>query len=106
MAEKRQLPRKRRRLTVEFSWDKRACTGFTYDISPSGIFVRSVRIPKIGTRLTIKLILPDESQVPILGAVVRSFRVPGSLARVIPSGFCLRILEQPPEPYLRYLAGV
>jgi hypothetical protein len=106
MPEKRQLPRKKRRLTVEFSWDKRPCTGFTYDISASAMFVRSVRIPTVGTRLTIKLFLPDESQVSIPGAVVRSFRVPGSLARVIPSGFCLRILERPPESLLSYLATI
>jgi hypothetical protein len=104
MPEKRHWPRKRRRLTVEFNWNKAVCTGFTYDISPSSVFVRSARIPKIGTRLAIRMILPDETAIPILGAVVRSFRVPSSLARVIPSGFCLKILEQAPEPYLRFLA--
>lgn len=105
MPEKRQWPRKRRRLTVEFKWDKATCTGFTYDISPSGVFVRSTRIPKVGTRLAIKMFLPDETVVPIAGVVVRSFRVPVSLARVIPSGFCLRILDRAPEPYLRFLAA-
>jgi hypothetical protein len=106
MPEKRRWPRKRRRLTVEFRWDKATCTGFTYDISPSSVFVRSARIPKVGTRLAMRMFLPDETEVPILGAVVRSFRVPASLARVIPSGFCLKILERAPEPYLRYLAGI
>lgn len=106
MPEKRQLPRKRRRLTVEFSWEKRSCTGFTYDISPSGLFVRSARIPRVGTRLTVTLILPDQSHIPILGAVVRSFRVPSSLARVIPSGFCLKILDRPPENFLTFLAAL
>jgi hypothetical protein len=106
MPEKRRTPRKKRRLTVAFTWETRACTGFTYDISASSIFVRSVRIPKVGTRLMVTLILPDESQVPILGAVLRSFRVPGSLARVIPSGFCLRILERPPESFLSFLATI
>jgi hypothetical protein len=105
MPEKRRWPRKRRRLTVEFRWDKATCTGFTYDISPSSLFVRTGRIPKVGTRLAIKMILPDETLVPIVGVVVRSFRVPSSLARVIPSGFCLKILERAPESYLRFLAA-
>ena len=80
MPEKRQFPRKKRRLTVEFSWARASCTGFTYDISPSGIFVRSVRIPKVGSRLTIKLHLPDEQQLSIAGqACSVAFRLPPSL---------------------------
>lgn len=106
MPEKRVLPRKRRRLTVEFLWNRTACTGFTYDISPSSLFIRSARIPSIGTRLPIRIILPDETQIPILGAVTRSFRVPASLARVIPSGFCLKILHRTPESFRNYLASI
>ena len=106
MPEKRRWPRKRRRLTVEFNWDKAACTGFTYDICPSSLFIRSARIPKVGARLAIKIILPDETRIPISGAVVRSFRVPSSLARVIPSGFCLKILDRTPESFLTYLAAI
>ena len=106
MAEKRQFPRKKRRLTVEFNWAKASCTGFTYDISPSGIFVRSVRIPKVGSRLTIKLYLPDEQSLSIAGQVVRSYRVPPSLARLIPSGFSLKIMQRPPEQYLQFLASI
>lgn len=105
MAEKRQFPRKRRRLTVEFHWNKTACTGFTYDISPSGIFVRSIRIPRLGTRLRVRIVLPDAKEIPLAGAVVRSFRVPPSLARSVPSGFCLKIMERPPEEFLQLLAA-
>ncbi len=67
MPEKRHLLRKRRRLTVEFHWDKAACVGFTYDISPSSFFVRTARIPKLGARLVLTLILPDETKVPLSG---------------------------------------
>lgn len=106
MAEKREFPRKKRRLTVEFNWAKASCTGFTYDISPSGIFVRSIRIPRVGSRLTIKLILPDDRQLSIAGTVVRSYRVPPTLARLIPSGFSLKLMGRPPEDYLRFLASI
>ena len=106
MPDKRQYPRKKRRLTVEFTWNKTACTGFTYDMSLSGIFVRSIRIPRLGTKLRIRLLLPNEIKIPIVGAVVRSFRVPPALARSVPSGFCLKILERPPEEFLQFLAAV
>jgi PilZ domain len=106
MTDKRQFPRKKRRLTVEFNWNKSPCTGFTYDLSVSGIFVRSIRIPRLGTRLKIVLFLPNAKEVPLVGSVVRSFRVPSSLARTIPSGFCLRIVERPPEDYLQFLASI
>jgi hypothetical protein len=106
MRKERQYPRKKRRLTVEFNWDNSPCTGFTYDLSPSGIFVRSVRIPPLGTRLKAILFLPNAAEIRIVGAVVRSYRVPSSLARTIPSGFCLKILETPPESYLQFLASI
>ena len=106
MPNKRQFPRKKRRLTVEFNWNKNECTGFTYDISASGMFVRSIRIPMVGSRLTIRILLPNEKHFPITGIVVRSFRVPPSLAQLIPSGFSLRITDRAPEGYLQYLAAL
>ena len=105
MAEKRRFPRKRRRLTVEFEWEKTSCTGFTYDISSEGIFVRATRFPKPGARISATLVLPGEKPVKVRGTVVRTFRVPASLTRVIPSGFSLRLTEQP-EEYLEFLAAI
>jgi PilZ domain-containing protein len=105
MPEKRRFPRKKRRLTVEFEWDRASCTGFTYDISAIGMFVRSTRLPRPGSRLRVTILLPDERHLSIRGVVVRSFRVPSSLARVIPSGFCLRLIDRP-EEYLAFPASL
>jgi PilZ domain-containing protein len=105
MPEKRRFPRKRRRLTVEFDWERAHCTGFTYDISASGIFVRATRFPKPGARITAILVLPGEKPVKVRGTVVRTFRVPSSLTRLIPSGFSLRLTERP-EEYLQFLAAL
>jgi PilZ domain len=103
MPEKRRFQRKKRRLTVEFEWNKEDCTGFTYDLSPTGIFVRSIRIPPLGSGLKVTLFLPNKTEILLVGAVVRSYRVPPSLARAVPSGFCLRIIDRPPEEYLHFL---
>jgi hypothetical protein len=105
MAEKRRFARKRRRLTIEFEWEETPCTGFTYDISPEGIFVRATRFPKPGARISATLVLPGEKPVKVRGTVVRTFRVPASLTRVIPSGFSIRLTDQP-EEYLAYLAAL
>jgi hypothetical protein len=88
---------------VEFSLKGAACTGFTYDVSPTGIFVRSIRLPDPGTPLTAQLHLPEGRRISVRGKVVRSFRVPAALSRVIPSGFSIR-LSDTPEDYFQFLA--
>ena len=103
MAERRTFARKKRRFLVEFSVRGASCTGFTYDISASGIFVRSVRLPDPGTVLAANLHLPEGKRVQVRGRVVRSFRVPASLSRLIPSGFSIRLSESP-EDYFQFLA--
>ncbi|MGH9364940.1 MAG: PilZ domain-containing protein [Thermoanaerobaculia bacterium] len=104
MPERRKFERKKRRLTVEFQWNNHESTGFTYDISPTGMFVRSVRIPGLGMRLKSRLLLPNAKPVHLVGTVVRALRVPTSLARAVPSGFGFRMVEQPPEEYFQFLA--
>ena len=103
MAERRSFARKKRRFLVEFSLQGTSCTGFTYDVSPTGIFVRSIRLPQPGTILTANLHLPDGKRIAVRGKVVRSFRVPPQLSRLIPSGFSMRLSESP-EDYFQFLA--
>lgn len=103
MAERRTFARKKRRFLVEFSLQGASCTGFTYDVSPSGIFVRSIRLPIPGTFLTANLHLSEGKRIAVRGKVVRSFRVPPALSRLIPSGFSIR-LSDTPEDYFQFFA--
>jgi hypothetical protein len=103
MAERRGFARKKRRFLVEFQFQGGACSGFTYDVSPTGIFVRSNRLPRPGTFLTANLHLPEGKRIPVHGEVLRSFRVPPGLTRVVPSGFSMRLSETP-EDYFQFLA--
>jgi hypothetical protein len=105
MAERRGFARKKRRFLVEFNLRGAACTGFTYDVSPTGIFVRSIRLPDPGTFLTASLHLPHGKSVALRGNVVRSFRVPPGLARLVPSGFSIRLSDSP-EDYFQFLASL
>ncbi len=103
MAERRGFARKKRRFLVEFSLQGAACNGFTYDVSATGIFVRSIRLPNPGTFLTANLHLPEGKRIAVQGKVVRSFRVAPALSRLIPSGFSIR-LSDTPEDYYQLLA--
>ncbi|MEO8190810.1 MAG: PilZ domain-containing protein [Acidobacteriota bacterium] len=98
MSEKREAPRRRCRLLVDFDTTLSRTTGFTHDLSKSGMFVRTVRIPRIGKVIRALLHAPGGKTVPVEGTVVRTFRAPGALRTLIPSGFVLRVApEHPPE---------
>lgn len=105
MGERRGFSRKKRRFLVEFKLGDAACNGFTYDVSPSGIFVRCIRLPSPGTFLTADLHLPEGTRITLRGKVVRSFRVPPALSRLIPSGFSIR-LSDTPEAYYQLLMSL
>jgi len=95
----------KRRFLVEFRLQGAACNGFTYDVSPSGIFVRSARLPTPGTFLTAKLHLPEGKRIEVRGRVIRSFRVSAALSRLIPSGFSIRLSDSPEEYYQLFMAS-
>jgi PilZ domain len=97
MAEKRGAPRRKKRIVVDFDTTEAKTTGFTHDLSRTGLFIRTIRIPRIGKVLRAVLHLPDGSQLPIEGTVVRSFRAPSMLGTVLPAGFALKVSPKSPE---------
>jgi hypothetical protein len=105
LTKKRFSTRKRRRYLIEWQTDDSLCTGFTHDISPTGIFVRSTYIAKIGAILTMHLLLPEGGKLRLRGIVVRSHRIPQHLRGVVPSGFGVR-LKDAPEEYFQLLANL
>ena len=105
MVNRRFSSRKKRRYLIEWPSGDSLCTGFTQDISPTGIFVRSTYIPKIATALTLQLLLPGGRKLQLRGTVVRSQRVPQNLRAVVPSGFGVR-LNEAPEEYFQLLANL
>jgi hypothetical protein len=105
LAERRFSTRKRRRYLIEWRGDDILCTGFTHDISPTGVFIRSTYIAKIGATLTMQLLLPGGGKLRLRGTVVRSHRIPQHLRGVVPSGFGVR-LKEAPEEYFQLLASL
>jgi PilZ domain len=94
----------KRRFLVEFESAGIKHTGFTHDMSTSGLFVCSIRSPKPGTVVSMILRRSKDEDVGLTGVVVRSFRGPTSLAGLLPSGFGVQFSQTPPEEYFRLLA--
>ena len=96
----------RRRYLVEWqSGDDVLYTGFTHDISPTGGFVRSSNIPKVGETLALWLLIPRGGKLKLRCSVVRSQEVPQHLRATRPSGFGVRLTEAP-EEYFQLLANL
>ena len=104
MAERVRRLRKRRRFLVEFEAAGIKHTGFTHDVSPTGLFVCSIRAPKPGTPVSLSLRSSKDKDLKLRGVAVRSFRGPATLAAVMPTGFGVRFSETPPEDYFSLLA--
>lgn len=105
MEDRREFARKKRRFLIEFPLQGSNCTGFTYDISRTGIFVRSIRLPAPGTYLTANLHLTTGKRIAVRGRVLRSHRVPAELARIVPSGFSMSLVDVP-EDYFQFLSSL
>ena len=102
MAERRRFPRIKKRILVTYEGGTHKGEGFTNDLGPTGIFVRSVYFPKPGEVLRIRL-NSSGGQISLRARVVRSYRAPARLAAFVPSGFIVELLD-PPEAYFQLLA--
>jgi hypothetical protein len=105
MAEKRTFPRLKKRLIVEFVSEGVFRTGFTRDISHTGLFIASAHLPKMGEPLSITLNLGEGKKISLHGTVVRGRRAPTSLSFSDPTGFCFD-LEGYSEEFTRYLSSM
>jgi hypothetical protein len=99
MSEKRSAPRKKKRIVVDFDTTTSKTTGFTHDLSRTGLFIRTIRIPQIGKILRAVLHLPDGKHMTVEGTVVRSFKAPAMLRSLLPSGFALRVSPKDSPEY-------
>ena len=105
MVERRSFPRLGKRLIAEFTSEHFAGTGFTRDVSHTGLFVASARLPLIGASLSLLLSLDNGKKVRVEGTVVRKRRAPASLAFSEPTGFSIQLRDYS-EELTRYLSSL
>ncbi len=92
--EKRTAPRHRVEMMVEFDLGGLRGTGVTGEISRSGMFVRSPRVPNVGPAVNLTVHLPGGRELFLKGRVVPG-SAPGDSGR--PVGFGLHLTEKPDE---------
>jgi hypothetical protein len=103
MAEKRQQRRFKRRLMVKFGEKELSQSGFTADVSSSGLFIISSALPALDARLHIQLFVEPERYVFFEGEVRRQKVVPMELRSIERSGFGVRLLS--PRELLQQTLG-
>lgn len=95
MGEKRSSKRHARRLRVRFGEAGAAGfphSGFTNDVSATGLFVLTGSTPKPGTRLHLEVTMQNDRVLFMEGVVARQVVVPPELRQVVKAGFGVRYL--------------
>ena len=96
--ERRQAKRKARRVQVKF-WgaeDAEPRSGYTINVSPTGLFVGTNRPLPPGRKVRLAISL-DERELKLDGTVVHAARVSPLLQRLRPSGMGVRFERDHPE---------
>ena len=93
MAEKRQQRRIKRRLMVKYGERELSQSGFTGDVSTTGLFIISASMPPLDTRLHIQLFVEPERCLFFEGEVRRHKLVPAELRTIERGGFGVRLLS-------------
>ena len=96
--ERRTTKRKARRVQVKF-WDtadNKPRSGYTINVSPTGLFVGTNRPLPPGRRVRLSVLL-GEREIALDGTVVHAARVSPLLQRLRPSGMGVRFDEDHPE---------
>jgi Tfp pilus assembly protein PilZ len=104
MAETRAHPRFRTEVMLDFAIGDNRTAGMTWDISKRGMFVRTSRMPEVGSKLLITLRFPEGKQLLLQGEVVRTFTAPTRNRDDMPSGFGLTVNGG--EIYSRFVDSV
>jgi len=103
LVEKRKLARIPKRLSVRFGTSQLQHTGFTEDLSPEGLFIKSQVVFKPGTPLLIEVKLSQSKVVSLKGVVKWAKSVPPALIRYTKkAGFGVH-LEEIPELYVQFM---
>lgn len=88
--------RRLKRIKVMYGSETPDHVAFTKNISPSGLRLRTNRIYRTGSRLRLRLDLPD-GPVEAWARVVWAKQVPAILAQTADCGMGLEFEEAPPE---------
>ncbi len=86
MAEKRDLKRHRKRLSLRFGVEDPNRLAFTEDVSTQGLFIKTPNVCPPGTRIRVDLNLPDGRVVRLEAQVRWAKKVPPQMLRMAAKG--------------------
>lgn len=86
MPEKRNIARCKRRLQVRFEGDDRSHIGFTDDVSKDGIFIRTTKVYRPGTILSVRITTKDGNETAFKGQVRWAKKIPASMQHRLKGG--------------------
>jgi hypothetical protein len=89
---------------LDFTVEESRITGMTWDVSLSGMFVRTSKMPQVGQKLLVNLRFPEGRQLLIQGEVVRTFEPSSLLREQLPAGFAVTVKNC--ESYERFVESV
>jgi hypothetical protein len=94
MAEKRDIRRLKKRISVRFGIEEASRVAFTEDISMTGMFIRAANIALPGSVILVEFELPDETPVLIEARVMWAKKVPQNLFHLVKkSGMGVRFIR-------------
>jgi hypothetical protein len=90
--DKRIILRHKKRLSLRFGINDTEKLAFTEDISAHGLFIKTVNILPLGSRVKVEIALPDGVMIRLEGMVRWSKRVPPQMIHLVKkSGFGILI---------------
>jgi hypothetical protein len=93
---KRRIKLIRRRLMVKFGTSKADRTGFTKNVSETGLFIHTNTIFQPGSTLQVDIVFPERS-FSHWARVVWGKKVPPQLAHVVECGMGVTFIEPDPQ---------
>lgn len=98
MADKRDIRRIRKRISIRFGIDEAVRVAFTEDVSMTGMFIKSPNIVPPNSKIIIEFTLPDGPKVELEARVMWAKKVPQNLFHLVKkSGMGVR--------FLRFISG-
>ena len=94
VANKQDVRRIKKRISIRFGIDEAVTLAFTEDISKSGMFIKTFRVIPPNSRIRIKFDINDESRVELEARVMWAKKVPANLFNMVKkSGMGVRFLR-------------
>lgn len=102
-AGRRHNQRAKRRMMVRFGTQGAHHTGFTKDISETGLFIRTNTVSRPGTTLQVEIAFPEQTFL-LWARVVWAKKVPPQLAHLMDCGMGVCFID-PPADWLEFCSA-